>query len=663
MNNRFIIIVPFYNVKKWIKYNIASVKKQNYLNFKCVLIDDISTDNTYEIAKKMVSGDERFILVKNTEKKLALRNIYEGVQLANPNQEDIIITLDGDDWFSNSNVLTYLNNFYNKEDCWLTYGSYAEFPSGKKGKFAKQIPQRVVDTRSYREYEWCTSHLRTFKYHLWSKIKKEDLLDSQGEFYRMTWDLSFMFPMLEMTGNKSRYIQDILYVYNLDNPLNDHKVDNIYQVKLEQEIRNKNKYESLVDDGTRPEHLLRHNRFDIAAKLIFIKDKIRALNCDFSKDIYQKHLNVWNNFFENDPRKEKYEDFVNSFVDLHHSIKQRGFDKNNKIPVYGGFAINGAHRIASSIFLGTNIHTQPSDISQGQLDCSYRYFINKKDFVSSGLDRVYLDEMALEFCRVKENLYTISLFPSHRQPIDNISNFIHQNFEVIYSKRLKLQSRGQLNYIHNLYYGEAWIGSKQNGYPGAIEKSKRCFTRGDDVTILLIESNDHDSLLSLKKQIRSMCNVGKHSVHINDTQEETWRIASSVFNSNSIHFLNNSRFINTPLFDVFINQYSEIIKQRKDYHDFCVDSSAVLSAYGLRDCRDLDFLHLNNINNLSPAIECHNNHSHYYSVSKNNIICDPRAHFYIHGIKMANIEIIKDMKISRNEKKDKVDVKLIEGLL
>ncbi len=57
MNNRFIIIVPFYNVKKWIKYNIASVKKQNYLNFKCVLIDDISTDNTYEIAKKMVSGD------------------------------------------------------------------------------------------------------------------------------------------------------------------------------------------------------------------------------------------------------------------------------------------------------------------------------------------------------------------------------------------------------------------------------------------------------------------------------------------------------------------------------------------------------------------------------------------------------------------------------
>lgn len=256
MNNRFIIVVPFYNVEKWIKYNIASVKKQNYKNFICVLIDDISTDNTYEVAHKMTLNDNRFILVKNTEKKLALRNIYEGIEIANPNEEDIIITLDGDDWLSNQKVLSYLNDFYNRQKCWLTYGSYSEFPSGKKGKFAKQIPQHVIDTKSYREYEWCTSHLRTFKYHLWSKIKREDLLDSEGNFYKMTWDLSFMFPMLEMAGNKSRYIQDILYVYNLDNPLNDHKVDNSYQVKLEREIRNKNKYEQI------PEYKLSVNFYD-----------------------------------------------------------------------------------------------------------------------------------------------------------------------------------------------------------------------------------------------------------------------------------------------------------------------------------------------------------------------------------------------------------------
>ena len=62
----------------------------------------------------------------------------------------------------------------------------------------------------------------------------------------MAWDLSFMFPMLEMSKNKSRFIDKCLYTYNLDNPLNDHKTDNSYQVRLEMEIRNKPKYEEII---------------------------------------------------------------------------------------------------------------------------------------------------------------------------------------------------------------------------------------------------------------------------------------------------------------------------------------------------------------------------------------------------------------------------------
>ena len=94
-DNRFIIVVPFYNVQDWIKFNIRSVKKQNYDNFTCVLVDDISTDNTAEIIEKEIAGDDRFVLVRNQEKKFALRNIYEGILVANPQPEDIIVTLDG----------------------------------------------------------------------------------------------------------------------------------------------------------------------------------------------------------------------------------------------------------------------------------------------------------------------------------------------------------------------------------------------------------------------------------------------------------------------------------------------------------------------------------------------------------------------------------------
>lgn len=240
--NRFIIVVPFYNVEQWIKTCLSSVKKQTYKKFICVVIDDISTDKSSLIIEKFIQDDDRFIFVKNTEKKYALRNIYDGILNSNPFDEDIIITLDGDDWFADENVLNILNSYYNDENCYMTYGSYKEFPSNIIGKYSRQIPEEVIQNNNYRNYQWCSSHLRSFKYKIWKKINKQDLLDTNGQFYKMTWDLAMMFPMLEMCGNKAKYVKEVLYVYNLNNPINDHKVDSGLQVRLEMEIRGKKKY-------------------------------------------------------------------------------------------------------------------------------------------------------------------------------------------------------------------------------------------------------------------------------------------------------------------------------------------------------------------------------------------------------------------------------------
>ena len=62
-------------------------------------------------------------------------------------------------------------------------------------------------------------HLRTFYAGLFKKIKLGDFL-FQGQFFQAACDTAFMFPMLEMAGNKAVHIQDILYVYNQANPKN-----------------------------------------------------------------------------------------------------------------------------------------------------------------------------------------------------------------------------------------------------------------------------------------------------------------------------------------------------------------------------------------------------------------------------------------------------------
>ena len=662
MSNHFKIVVPFYNVEEWIGLTIKSVKAQKYTNFQCIMVNDISTDKSSEVVRKIIDGDSRFVLIDNEEKAYALKNIYDAIEYSNPSPEDIIITLDGDDWLASADVLSHLSDFYDKEKCWLTYGSYAEYPSGIKGKFAKQIPQNIIRASAYRTSEWMTSHLRTFKYHLWNNIEVDDMKDEDGNFYQMTWDLSFMFPMLEMSGDKHRYIDEIMYIYNRTNPLNDDKVDHSMQLGFEREIRGKVKYNQIFH-GTNPISLLNSKRFDIAAKTIYARSYIKNVDSKFPAELYLEHLKVWNNFHEKLPEKNGEESFIKSFNSILIDIKTNGFDaERGKIPTIMGSAINGAHRIASSIVTGESVEIYEAAPSEGQYDCGSEYFKNKKNFVDTGLAELYLDEMALEFCRNKNNIYTITLFPSHNVNVEQILSHINNKNEIIYRKKVTLNNNGKTNFIHNLYHNEAWIGSRQSGYPGVRAKEELCFSKGNDIHVILVEEDNIDNMVILKDEIRSMCNVGKHSVHINDTQEETWRVASSIYNKNSIHHLNNKKTIYTPNFDLYISKYCGIIKSRDDRNDFCVDSSAVLSSYGLRDCRDLDFLHLTDVDSIAHGIDCHNEEATHYTEKKDDIIYNPRFHFYSFGVKFASLNVVKEMKVGRNEEKDKVDVKLISGI-
>jgi len=244
----FKIIVPSYNNEKWLRACLGSVKLQNYDNYQCIVVDDCSTDKSVETIEQEIGEDSKFMFIKNEERKLALRNIYEAVEHSNPNQEDVIITLDGDDWFATKHTLEILNTKYKESDCWLTYGSYMEYPSKNRGKFSREIPKEIIDSNTFRESEWMSSHMRTFKYKLWKKIKKEDFLEEDGRFCDGAWDMIFMFPMLEMAAHRSKFIKDILYVYNRNNPLNEDKVDHPKLYRSEMKIRNKVKYGKLHDD-------------------------------------------------------------------------------------------------------------------------------------------------------------------------------------------------------------------------------------------------------------------------------------------------------------------------------------------------------------------------------------------------------------------------------
>lgn len=243
-NKRFVIVIPSYKNVKWCEKNITSVINQNYEDYRVIYTDDNSPDGTFNKISSIVnasSKSSKFKVYKNETRLGALENLYN--MITSCDDDEIILTLDGDDWLANDNVLNTLNNYYSKEDIWMTYGQYQNYPDNGIG-IACKIPDDVIQGKSYRKYSWCSSHLRTFYAWLFKKIKIEDL-KYEGNFMAMTWDMTIMFPMLEMSGIHSKFISDILYIYNLENPINDHKVNVALQQKLDHYVRNMNMYDPL----------------------------------------------------------------------------------------------------------------------------------------------------------------------------------------------------------------------------------------------------------------------------------------------------------------------------------------------------------------------------------------------------------------------------------
>ena len=241
----FVIVVPSYNNTDWYKKNLDSVCRQNYPRYRIVYIDDHSPDSTGKkvssyLKKRRWNG--KVSLQRNQKRVGALANIFQAVHKCK--DDEIVVLVDGDDWLADNDVLSYLNDLYKNNDVWLTYGQYQLYPSGKKG-YSKRISPEIIQKKQLRKYPWASSHLRTFYAGLFKRIKRKDLL-YQRKFFPMAWDLSIMFPMIEMAGQHSYFVPKILYTYNTANSLNDHKIDRDLQKKSEMIIRSKRSYAPLL---------------------------------------------------------------------------------------------------------------------------------------------------------------------------------------------------------------------------------------------------------------------------------------------------------------------------------------------------------------------------------------------------------------------------------
>lgn len=420
--------------------------------------------------------------------------------------------------------------------------------------------------------------------------------------------------------------------------------------------------------------LLHWNRFDLLFKYLYGHSRQRGWETTYFEEMYRHHLKVWNGFSEYDnSAKNSFDIFKADFCSLLDEIEQGGFDTNKSLVVAKDFRylLNGAHRVAACLVYSRKVGVrQGVDGTHGQLDCSWEFF--KLLWARGRLQAEFADRAALEFARLKPKSRLVILYPAASRigKLREVRRMLRERSGIVYEKSLAIDFNGSVNLMRELYFNEEW-GQRKRG-AGYVAKAKFCYPRNGffgrmaPTHVFLMEFADKDEADALKDEIRGIYGIGKHSVHINDSHEETIRLSQCLFNANSVHFLNN---FNRKFFSKFEGLLTEFMAwvddNGLDRNDYCISAGSVLSAYGLKECKDIDYLHSNPIEFVgNQLVQSHNEYGvGLYPTNVDDIVHNPRNHFYRYGVKFSSLEVVAKLKRKRGERKDFRDLKMIGKLM
>lgn len=137
----FSIVTPLYNAKPFLRQAVASVINQQFTDWELIIVDDCSTDGSFELACSLAFSDNRIKIVKSDYNSgTAYRPREEAVELSTGRW---IVELDADDFIS-SDYLKKIHDIIEDTDPDMVLG-ITEFFGETSMIIAKSLPLEDID--------------------------------------------------------------------------------------------------------------------------------------------------------------------------------------------------------------------------------------------------------------------------------------------------------------------------------------------------------------------------------------------------------------------------------------------------------------------------------------------------------------------------------------
>lgn len=153
------VIVPCYNVEKYIRTCLDSLLNQTLRDIEIICVDDKSPDNTLEILREYESRDTRVRVIAQPQNMGVSIARNTGINAATG---EYIGFVDPDDYVD----LDFYEKLYNKAQntgAEITVGNICEYMfDGKKRKYHRLLKNIVRDKLNFNYTMWCAIYKRDF---------------------------------------------------------------------------------------------------------------------------------------------------------------------------------------------------------------------------------------------------------------------------------------------------------------------------------------------------------------------------------------------------------------------------------------------------------------------------------------------------------------------
>ncbi|HDX3643330.1 TPA: glycosyltransferase family 2 protein, partial [Campylobacter jejuni] len=210
------IILPTFNVEKYIAKALESCINQSFKNIEIIVVDDCGSDKSIDIAKEYAKKDDRIKIIHNEENLKLLRARYEGVKVAN---SPYIMFLDPDDYLELNACEECMKILKNNEIDLLFFNA---FVLENNNKIERKLN---FQEKCYVKKDFLKELLKTKNlfWTVWAKVIKKELylkavglISLENAKINMAEDVLLYYPLINIS-NTIFHLSKNLYNYQINN--------------------------------------------------------------------------------------------------------------------------------------------------------------------------------------------------------------------------------------------------------------------------------------------------------------------------------------------------------------------------------------------------------------------------------------------------------------